>query len=204
MKRKNISLFLSILIIIFEIVGFIVTLRTNHRISYEFYTEDSNILALISSCIYIFFLLKGNNIPRLVQLLKYISTICLTVTFLVVILILAPMFSFNYGYLLFKGPLLYQHLLCPVICIVSFVLFDNMSVFKRIDSIKGISITILYAVVLIILNIVDLVNGPYPFLMVKNQSIFISIIWFIVIIGLTYIIAFVLRKLHLIFNKNLY
>lgn len=200
MKKEKISLIINMFIIILEIIGFFVTLRINHKISYEFYTEDSNILALIVSCIYVFFLLKKHDIPRWVQLLKYMTTICLSLTFLVVILILAPMYNFNYGYLLFKGSLLYQHLLCPILSIISFIFFDNIKVLEKKDSIKGISITIIYAVILVILNIMDFVKGPYPFLMVKNQPIFISSIWFLIIISLTYLIAYLLRKLHVKFR----
>ena len=200
MNKK--SLIFNLIIVILEIIGFIVTLNINHKISYEYYTEDSNILALFSSLLFVIYLISKKKIPRWLQLFKYMTTICLTVTFLVVILILAPMYQFNYGFLLFHNSLLYQHLLCPVLSIIVFIFFDDISILKIKDTFIGISLTILYAVVLIVLNFFELVSGPYPFLMVHNQSIFMSIFWLIIILGLTYLIAFLLRKIYILKHKK--
>lgn len=201
MNNKK-SLIFNLLIVVLEIIGLIVTLFYNNRISYEYYTEDSNILALFSSLLFVIFLLKG-KIPKWVQLFKYMTTICLTVTFLVVIFILAPMYNFAYNYLLFHNSLLYQHLLCPILSIITFLFFDDIDVLGVRENFFGIFLTILYAVILIVLNIMELVVGPYPFLMVRNQSLFMSIVWFVLIIGLAYLIAFILRKLYVkIRNKD--
>lgn len=43
--------------------------------------------------------------------------------------------------------------------------------------------TLIYAILLIILNIVGAVDGPYPFLRVMNQPLYMSFVWFIVIVG---------------------
>ena len=196
MKNKK-SLYLNLIIVILEIIGFIITIGVNKRIGYEYYTQDSNILALISSLLFVILLISKKDIPRWLQLFKYMTTICLTVTFLVVIFILAPMLEFNFGYLLFHNELLYQHLLCPVLSIITFLLFDNICILKRRDSFLGISLTTLYAIILVTLNYFELVSGPYPFLMVHKQSIFMSIFWFITILGLAYLIAFLLRKIYI-------
>ena len=194
--KKYISLILNLLIIIFEIIGFIITITNNGRIAIEYYTEDSNILALITSSIFLIYLLLNKKIPYYLRLLKYISTICLTVTFLVVILILAPMYNFNYGYLLFSNELLYHHLLCPLLCIISFIFFDKVETYKIFDNVIATSVTIFYGIILITLNILKILEGPYPFLKVYNQPIYISIFWIILILGITYIIALVLRKIR--------
>ena len=202
MNRKKLSLILNLSIVLLESIGLVVALITTGKISYEYYTEDSNILTLFSSLLFIIYLLKG-SVPKWVQLFKYMTTICLTVTFLVVIFILAPMYNFAYSYLLLHNSLLFQHLLCPIISIITFLFFDKIDVLKIKDSFIGISLTCLYAVILITLNILKLINGPYPFLMVYNQSIFMSLFWFITIIGLSYLIAFILRKLYIKLNKNM-
>ena len=44
MKKRSISLVLNLLIISFELVGFIFSYLYNHRIAIEFYTECSNII----------------------------------------------------------------------------------------------------------------------------------------------------------------
>jgi hypothetical protein len=198
MNKKRISILLNILIVFLEIIGFVITYVINKKISIEFYTEDSNILALITSSIFVIYMLNKKEIPRWLKLLKYATTICLSVTFIVVIFILAPMYNFNYPYLLFYNSLLYQHLLCPILSIITFTYFDNLGDFNIKDNFTSLSLTLLYAIILIILNILKLVIGPYPFLMVYEQSILISIIWFIIIFTLAYLIGYMLR----VISKN--
>ena len=199
-NKKNISIIINTLIVILEIVGLICTYSFNHRIGIEYYTEDSNILGLISSLLLVIFLVNNKKIPKWLKLFKYSTTICLTVTFIVVIFILAPMYNFNYVYLLFHNELLYHHLLCPILSIITFIYFDDLGMLDKKDSLLGLSLTLIYAVVLIILNIAKFIEGPYPFLYVYKQSIVVSIIWFIIIIGLSYFIAYILRKLYQKYN----
>ena len=195
MNKKLGSIILNSLIVIFEIIGLIVVMKTNNHISIEYYTEDSNILALFSSLIYVGFLLLKGHVPKWGKILKYTTTVCLAVTFLVVIFVLAPMYNFDYNYLLFKDGLLYQHLICPVLCFITFFLFDDMDKLTLKDNFLSLSLTLVYGFILIILNILDIVKGPYPFLMVKEQSILVSCMWFIIIDSLAFVIALVLRIL---------
>jgi len=60
----------------------------------------------------------------------------------------------------------------------------------------GVIPTILYAIIIVILNIVRYIEGPYPFFRVYNQSIIVSIIWIVIIMGLVYFISYMLYKLH--------
>ena len=106
------------------------------------------------------------------------------------------MYNFNYGYLLFSNELLYHHLLCPLLCIISFIFFDKVETYKIFDNVIATSVTIFYGIILITLNILKILEGPYPFLKVYNQPIYISIFWIILILGITYIIALVLRKIR--------
>ena len=201
MKKKDVSLILNILIIIFELIGFIVTIKVNSRISYEFFTEDSNILMLFSSLLFVIYLLLNKKIPSWLKQFKYLSTVCLTLTFFVVLLILAPMYNFNYGYMLFHQSMLYQHLICPILSIVTFIFFDDLRDYNKRDNFIGISFTLLYAIVLIALNLINVIEGPYPFLMVRNQSLLASLIWLITIPGLSYFLAYGLRKLNYKYNR---
>ena len=203
MKKKRIySIILNAIIVILEIIGLLVTYHYNKRISFEYYTEDSNILALITSSIWIIYVLKNNKIPKWLQDLKYITTTCLTITFIVVIVILAPMYQLNYSYLLLYHSMLYQHLLCPLISIITFLLFDNLDIFNKKDNFKAMIITIIYAIVLIILNILKIVQGPYPFLMINSQNLQTSIFWLILMLGIAYLTALLLRIIHKNFKKK--
>jgi len=48
----------------------------------------------------------------------------------------------------------------------------------------------------IILNVLKIVEGPYPFLRVYEQPILHSIIWTILILAITYAIALILKKVN--------
>ena len=196
MKKRKISIIFNILIIIFEIIGLIITYKNNNRIGIEYYTEDSNIIALITTTIFLIYLLINKEIPKYLKQLKYISTICLTVTLLVVLFILAPMYNYNYYFLLFRNELLYHHLICPILCIITFIYFDEIETYNLKDNITSLSLTIIYGIILIILNLLKIVDGPYPFLKINNQPIELTILWAIIILAMTYIIALLLRKIH--------
>lgn len=199
--KKRISLLLNVLIIIFEVRALIMNLHENGLLI-EYYTIDSNMLALVSSMIYFVYLILDERMPRWLELFKYMTTICLTITFLVVLFILAPMYSFNYKFFLLDGAFVYQHLLCPIIAIITFLFFDTLHKFNIKDYIRGIYLTVIYAIILITLNIVGVVKGPYPFLMIKEQSVTASILWSLFLTLFDYAIAVCLGKLYFKFNKE--
>ena len=196
MKKRNISIYINVLIIIFEIMGLIHNYIYNNRISIEYFTEEANILALISSIIFVIYLIINKKIPNWLKLMKYTSTVGLTITFLVVLFILYPMSGFNFYGMFISGTLLYHHLLCPLLGFISFIFFDNLSKYDKSDIKYGLIHMGVYGIVLVILNILKVINGPYPFLMVYNQTIIVSIIWFIVLYLLGYIISYTLIVLH--------
>ena len=196
MKKKNVSIILNCILVVFEIIAFISTIIVHKKIGIQYYTEQSNFLAMCSSLLYIIFISSSKKIPRWLYFFKYISTVCLTLTFFVVILILAPMYNFNYGYLLFHEAMIFVHLLCPIIGIITFIFFDELNDYKKKDSFIGTFYTFLYAFVFIILNVLKVLEGPYPFLMVYKQPIYMSVLWCILILVLSYSLSIVLGKLY--------
>ena len=179
----------NLAIVILEIIGLVLTVQESGHVPIEFYTEDSNLLILVVSSLYLYFALAKKKMPKWLVILKQIATVGLAVTFLVVILILAPMYEFNYGYLLFHNTLLYYHTLCPLLGVVTFLWCDQLGKLPKKISFYGLAFTICYAIVMIVLNLLRIVNGPYPFLKVYEQSIMMSVVWTIVILGLAYIIS---------------
>lgn len=190
-KKKNIKLYLNILIIILELIGLFITLKTAHKIEIKYYTECSNIMMLITSIILTYYLLKKKTIPKWLNILTHMSVLGLTVTFLVVILILSPMYNFNYRLLLFSGGMLYFHTLCPIISILTYLFSSKIHINKK-DIKYTMIFTILYSIIIILLNIFRILEGPYPFLMVYKQPIYMSIIWIILLEGGTYLLSMAL------------
>lgn len=189
MEKRNVSIALSIIIIILEIIALIVCYNS-FGINLAYYTIDSNIFLLISTILY---LLTINNVPKIVQLLKYSSTLSVFITFLVVVFVLYPMYNFNFQFLFLDGPNLYMHVLCPVLALISFIFFDSNEIENSLkNNLRSLYFTIIYAIILISLNILNVVSGPYPFLKVNQQSQLMSVFWIVLILGGALILSKVL------------
>ncbi len=195
MNKRKLSYITNSLLCILEAITLIMYMKNNHTLSLEYYTMDSNLLTLLSSFLFIIFYKKKSEF---VKDFRFITTCCLTVTFLVVLLILAPMLNFNYKGLLLENELLFLHTICPLLSIMSYVFFEE----KSNKNYLGIAFTILYSLILIPLNILGLMSGPYPFLKVREQSIGMSLIWGIIIIGGSYLIGIGLNAMNKIYNKK--
>ncbi len=180
MEKRNVSIALSFIIIILEIIALIVCYNS-FGINLAYYTIDSNIFLLISTILY---LITINNVPKIVQLLKYSSTLSVFITFLVVVFVLYPMYDFNFQFMFLDGPNLYMHVLCPLLAVISFIFFDSNEIENSLkNNLRSLYFTIIYAIILISLNILNVVSGPYPFLKVNQQSPLMSLFWIVLILG---------------------
>ncbi len=180
---------LNILLIIFEIIALIQCWIAFGGFDFRYYTIDSNIFVMISAILY---LLTRKKVPKAVQLAKYSSTLSVLITFLVVIFVLYPMYNFNFQLLFLDGPNLIMHVICPLMAIIAFIFFEENDLDNSfLNNVRSLYFTIVYAIILISLNILNVVVGPYPFLEVNNQPVFMSVLW----LGGILLVAFVLSKL---------
>lgn len=191
---RKIAIIINAAIIIFEIIGIIVRLQVKGAIGIEYYTMDSNLLALIASSAYLFYEITNKKLPKWASIIKYISTTMLAITFLVVIFILSPMIENGLYTFLLTDQMLYNHTICPILSILSFIFIEKHNLVKA-DIKWPIIATMIYAVILLTLNMLKLVDGPYPFLQVYNQTILATIGWAILILGITAVISY--ATLHL-------
>lgn len=189
MSKKRIALIINIIILTLTLLSFAKTFFLEHSIAVEYYTNDSNILALISSLLFIIFYKKEKDF---VKDIRFLATSCLTVTFLVVVFVLCPMYSFNYKLLMFTDIYLVFHTIVPILSMFSYIVLENGSSKKYLCLI----FTMIYAIILIILNILNLIKGPYPFLMVTTQNPLVTILWGIIIIGGSHIIEILVNRLN--------
>ena len=139
---------------------------------------------------HLYFLLKKQPVPKSVNRLKYIATCTTTVTFVVAVAVLLPMYKRPYITFL-NGANLFQHTLCPILGVATLPLMDPVE--KR-DSILALIPTGLYALVMVPLNYFRVFDGPYPFLRVHNQSWYMSVLWLLAIFLVAFGIAVILRK----------
>ena len=68
------------------------------------------------------------------------------------------------------GNMFEHHLLCPLLSLFSFMFLEDYKL--KLNNIKyPVIITTIYGFILILLNIFKVIDGPYPFLRVYNQTL---------------------------------
>ena len=199
--RIKVALTINILMIIFEIAGTWISYSNSGISNLVFYTVDSNILAFISCVAFVIMCLMNKN-SRAVSMLRYIATINLALTFTIVVFVFVPM-CVPYGFdavadILYRGPQIFHHVLCPILSFVSFAFFEENEIITRKNSAFAVAFTLLYAVVTLTLNILKVLEGPYPFLYVYKQPVWASVMWFVLIpliaYGYSLLIGFIYTK----------
>ena len=189
-KEKLINIFFIIL----EIVGISLTAITIKKLGIEYYTQDSNMFALIIGIIYLYYLVNNKKITHSIAVLRLMSVLGLSVTFLVVLFILLPMTSFNFMFM-FGGASFFLHLACPVLLFIIYMKYDKKVELSNKEVLLSLLFTIIYSIILISLNILKVVEGPYPFLMVYKQGVIMSIVWYLLIVGGAFLLAKLLYKI---------
>lgn len=153
-----------------------------------FYTHQSNFLALIASALFVLVgtvaLFRDGRIPRLLKVFRLMCTVQLYITFIVVLVGLAPMSLFAGGdlFAMYGGPMFVMHLMGPIVSLVSFVFLEGTPRLTLGDAFLAIQYTWIYSIVMVILNAVGKVEGPYPFLMVDVNPWWVSLLYAVVMI----------------------
>ncbi|WP_296797736.1 hypothetical protein [uncultured Methanobrevibacter sp.] len=194
MDRYNVGIALNVLLVVLEVIALIQYWNANGSLNFIYYTIDSNIFVLIASVLY---LITRKNVPKAVQLVKYSSALSVLITFLIVVFVLYPMSNFDFEFLFLKDSAFLLHVVCPVMATVSFLFFEKSSLdnsFK--NNLRSLYFTIVYAIVLISLNILKVVSGPYPFLKVYEQPVFMTVLWLAGILAFAFILSRILMKLN--------
>lgn len=198
-------LFCNLAITIFEAIGLVISFAQIGLEAFKYYTELSNLLLFIASVVNIFFatraiVAKKTTLPKPVWLLFYSAISTTTLTFLVVVFVLSWMHN-GLLFVLTTGSMLYTHTICPILGILCFILFAP-KIFTKKYALLATSLTGLYGLVAIILNILHIWRGPYPFLYVHEQPVWASIAWLIGILGGAYGITRLLLVSKIVKNKH--
>jgi len=105
------------------------------------------------------------------------------------------MYNFNYKMFMFTDTFIVFHTICPILSIISYVVFEERSNKNYLCLV----FTAIYGIILAILNILNVVEGPYPFLMVRTQKIWVTLLWSFGLIMGSYVIGIGLN----FFNKKI-
>ena len=196
--RRLLSIALNLFVLCAEPIALPLSWEMGQAQIFTFYTEDSNIFAavvcaMVAVC-QLWCIFTGGELPRWLKRLKFISTSCLAMTFLTVVIILAPMYEDGNGWyiMLFTGSMLYHHFLNPVLAILSLVLFERLPRLPQRQVWWALVPTILYGLYDLHGNITGTIDGPYPFMRVYDQTIQETLMWFTIILVTNLLYAFLL------------
>ena len=171
---------LCIAIIVLEVISLLMRLKDLSWSVLAFYTVLSNILTMISCALAL-------EISGL-QILRYLSTCMMTMTFLVVVFVLIPLGG-SPKELLFSGTGLFHHLLCPVLNFVSYVFFEPHSRLWPVP----VAVTFGYGILMLWLNHKGIVDGPYPFFRIRTQKASSTVMWMAALTCLIAVISIAVR-----------
>ena len=161
------------------------------------FTNLSNLVCAVSCILYVVYasrkIDKGKEIPAWVVTFRFLSTVCMVMTSLTVGLILSFMESpFPEGHirLMFSGYLLFVQTICPLLSSVSFLFFEKDTFpFKWKTVLKGMIPVVGYALMSVLMNLLRLWDGPYPFLKVYDQPIWMSFAWLLILMGAGFVFS---------------
>ena len=135
------------------------TMSTSGLANLKYFTVLSNLFeggASLAAAVSLGRVLSGKKerISRGAFITKLSAAACVTVTFLVVVVFLGPIYGYRNMY---KGASFWYHLVIPVLAFAEFVLLEHFGEITRRDTIKSVIPVLLYGIVYTC-NI--LINGP--------------------------------------------
>lgn len=199
--RRVLSIVLNLAVVLMEPVAIRMSWEAVGNQTFTFYTENSNVFSAVVCLLVVLAQLRGlvtgRPLPRWVKTLKFIAACCLTMTFLTVVLVLAPYYPEQGGvvFLLTESSMLYHHLLNPLCVFVSFVFLERDPKLPARCIPLALVPTVLYGSVALWANIRRLIVGPYPFLMVYEQTPAQSVLWCAMILAMNLFCAWLVWRL---------
>ena len=186
-KNNKLALGSNILLIVLASLGLYFSIVDKNAFLY--YSDNAGMFALSSSIIYVIVILTKKEPNFLSLALRYVSTTCLVLT-LVGTFYVATTTGENYLDSFIKGSHLFNNLLCPIVSFVSFTLFEGD---RRLNKKKTIWYalipTVIYGVIMLVCNVTNTFTGPYSFMMINDNPVYLTVIVFIVTIILNYVIG---------------
>lgn len=186
-KNNKLALGSNILLIVLASLGLYFSIVDKNAFLY--YSDNAGMFALSSSIIYVIVILTKKEPNFLSLALRYVSTTCLVLT-LVGTFYVATTTGENYLDSFIKGSHLFNNLLCPIVSFVSFTMFEGD---RRLNKKKTIWYalipTVIYGIIMIVCNVTNTFTGPYSFMMINDNPVYVTVIVFIVTIILNYVIG---------------
>ena len=186
---KNNKLALASNIVLIVLAGLGLYFSIVDKNAFLYYSDNAGMFALSSSIIYVIIVLAKKEPNFLSLALRYVSTTCLVLT-LVATFYVATTTGENYLDSFIKGSHLFNNLLCPIVSFISFTMFEGD---RRLNKKKTIWYalipTVIYGIIMLVCNVSNTFTGPYPFMMINDNPVYLTVIVFVVTIILNYVIG---------------
>lgn len=201
-KRKLIpQLVFNSMIVLLTIIGLIIgcTMDGFNASILKYFTTESNILIAIASLIYVIHLIlifknKANHIPKGFRIFKFIATVSVVLTFLTVVLLLAP--TSKDATFLFSNSQAIFHVVTPLLSLTTWLLFEHNKDFKLPESCYGLITVLIYGIFYLINCLTHIQAGKvkpeYDWYGFTGFGINLIPVVMIVMFGLTYLICWLL------------
>ena len=167
---------------------------------FKYFTVQSNIFVAITSLLTIIFFIKEKKVPEWLIYVKLTSTTSVMITFSVVIFYLAPTMGF---YLVYTGVNFLMHLVVPLIALLEFLVFIPKIDIKVKFNLFSILPVLIYGTFYLTNIVINIGYGDlkYDWYLLGSLGIWMGLTAFIVILGLSFLISFLLSFLHKIIAK---
>ena len=204
MKKNALRGFIAdICVVAFALIGMILQFLSSHPWwgAFRFYALVSSLLLLPACSLQAAFegrILrdKGFFVPSFVHICKYAASCCAAVTFLAALSVTAPLSGGirSVPDVMFRLPGLFLRLFCPVLAVVSYIFIDQTALPDRRVTILPLIPFGLYALIIILLNLTRTIRGPYPFLLLYEQPVWLSILWLVLLFTLVETVSLLIWK----------
>lgn len=193
-KREDRAVFyINLILVILEVIAFAHDVYAFKFGLFEWYTVDSNVLQLIISGFVIFYVVKDKPFPKILTVAHFISAVGLTVTFLIAAFVLAPEGGIPYYFLNDVAPI--NHFIGPLLSVISLLFLEKVEKLPLSTIIWPAAASLFYGVITLVLNALRIMDGPYFFLKVYEQSAGVIVTWFVIIAVLCLGLAFLYYKI---------
>ena len=180
MKKLIIQLIIRFVLVLFGVSGIIYTFITASPESQSkillYFTVQSNITIILAELLFAFDALlqilgKKSFVSNAHLLVKYIFTVAITITFIVLVAMLAPLLSVDY--LLSYGNFS-LHIIVPILALIDFFIFGDEIKLTKFNCLFGIAMPIYYMFFFLVgipLNIRYLNNDVAPYFFLNYEKI---------------------------------
>ncbi len=192
-KEKRAVYYINLILLVLEIIALIHDVYAFGFGLFEWYTVDSNVLQLLVSGIIVYYLLKGKPFPNFVTVMHFVSAVGLTVTFLIAAFVLAPEGGIAYYFLSDVAPI--NHFIGPLLSVISLLFLEKTQKLPIRIILWPAAASLFYGGVALILNVLRIMDGPYFFLQVYEQTAGVIVSWFGIIAALCLGLAFLYYKI---------